>query len=160
MRAPVLASVLGFALFGAAPAFAQIPLPVGHRIGPAVDLEIGGGRATAGHGWGVLAGVGLGVFSLTQSRVVGVTATASYVPWQPFAFGLAGAFAHVETGLGFGAGAHVTTHAVWGVHAGPSLSLLHLEGQIQFDDRTTKALVLFLRLPVGLIAGLFSAPRT
>jgi hypothetical protein len=91
---------------------------------------------------------------------VGITATASYVPWQPFAFGVAAAIAHVQTGLGFGAGAHVTNHGVWGVHAGPSVSVLHLEGQIQFDDPTTKALVLFVRIPVGLIVKMLSGPQT
>jgi hypothetical protein len=156
MRPAVLLAVI----LVAPPARAQtllMPSTTG-KVGFAVDADAGGGRAT-GHGWGFYGGLGLGVYQVTDARYVGLTATASYVPWQPFAFGVAAAIAHVQTGLGFGAGGHVTTHGVWGVHGGPSVSVLHLEGQIQFDDATTKAIVLFLRIPVGLIVKMLSAPK-
>jgi hypothetical protein len=140
-------------------ASAQVFMPASGHAGGAVDVDVGGGRAS-GHGWGFLTGVGLGIYEISDVRYASFTATASYAPWQPFAFGGAVALAHLQTGLGIGAGAHVTTHGVWGLHAGPSLSLLHLEGQLQFEGREMiKALVLFVRVPVGLIVRTLSAPR-
>lgn len=120
-------------------------------FGPAVDVDLGASRASGGHGWGFFARGGAGLFVLDDLRYASVTASYSHAEWQPGAVGLAANYVRIASGLGFTAGAHYSTRSVFGLQAGGSFSLLHLEGQLELGGARTKALVIHLRVPVGLL---------
>jgi hypothetical protein len=147
-------ALLVLALLGvAAPARAQLAPSGVRRLGPALDLDGGGGRASDGHGWGGFGRLGAGVYLINDEQYAGLTATAAVASWRKPAFGLSAAWAHVETGLGATGGGEITTGGVVGFQAGLSLSVLHVEGQLLLDTPRTKALVFYLRIPLGLLYG-------
>ena len=55
-------------------------------------------------------------------------------------------------------GANLSTEKKVGIHAGPNISLFHLEGQLFFAEPTTWAVALYVRVPVGLIARVLWEP--
>lgn len=132
---------------------AQPSLPAAPaRLWPAVDLDGGLLWRTHGDRFGQWARLGLGGSLIHDRGFVALTAAVAYTSSERWACGLIGHLVRFESGLGFSGGFNVrSTDSSVGIHAGPSLSVLHIEGQIRFDDARSKAALLFVRLPIGVL---------
>jgi hypothetical protein len=127
------------------------------RVGVALDLDAGGryvAAPPASRGLTFFYRAGLGALWMNESGLLSATATASRTPTAPrcWAFGLQAETVRIGSGLGFSLGGTMSTSRVVGFHAGPSLSLFHLEGQVHLEDAPVWAAALYVRLPVGFIA--------
>ena len=157
-----------FAIFAGAafprPVLAQPdPIEASRPYAPFVDLNLDGGLAMQSPGtrlhWLGAAAAGLGFFN--GSHVWEVTAGLRDVIAGRRELTVALARLGIQNGLGFHAeGLWSFTNSAAGAGAGLSFSLLNAEGVLLFDSARTRSLLLFLRLPVGLIieAGRSHAP--
>lgn len=155
MRAAFLVAA-GLLLAAPSPAWAQLDDsgPGPWIVGPAIDADLGAryvGPNPSGKGTKLFYRGGLGVFWLNREQLVSTTATVARTPASQWTFGMQGEVVRTTRGTGLSAGANWSTSRVVGLHAGPSFSVLHLEGQVFFEEKPVWAVALYLRIPVGVI---------
>lgn len=145
-----------FALMGSPhPAFAQpLAMATTRPYSSFVELNVDAGLALEFHDsrrhWLGAAATGLGLFNGNHvwEFTVGLRDTFKESHELTFALARLG----VESGLGLHAeGLWSFSDGAVGAGAGLSLSILNLEGVALFDASRTKQLLLFLRVPLGLI---------
>ena len=159
MKHPLHTTMLSvtFAIVGltaaSSPAQAQPALPAAPaRLWPAIDLDGGVLWRTDGDRFGQWVRLGLGGSVIHDRGFVALTTALAYTSQERWAYGLIAHLVRIESGLGFSGGFNVRgTDRSVGIHAGPSLSVLHIEGQVRFDDAGSKAALLFVRLPIGVL---------
>jgi hypothetical protein len=132
---------------------AQFEVPPGpfHKF-PAADVDGGIAYASRGIDWTYLGRASVGLHLINRQRVAAFTGGFEMLGSAHKAFGLRAELASIKTGLGIGGGPTMSTHGDPGVNLGVGLSVLHLEGMVVFGDHSQRALVAYLRLPLGVIA--------
>jgi hypothetical protein len=134
-------------------AHAQFEVPPGPFHGfPAVDVDGGIACASRGTDWTYLGRASVGLHLVNRQRVAAFTGGFEMLGSSHKAFSLRAELASIKTGLGIGGGPTMSTHGDPGVNLGVGLSVLHLEGILVFGDHSERAIVAYLRLPLGLIA--------
>lgn len=118
----------------------------------ALDLDLGGGVAGPD-----VEGVFLGRARAGYVRVRGdllssVGAAAELKDLQGLTLGVAGELVSVRSGLAAHAAVMSSTSGTPALELGAGWTILRLEGQLAFGDRTTFAVLAFARLPFGAIA--------
>lgn len=127
----------------------------------AVDVEAGAAhRSGAGDHWVPAVRAGVGPALIGERGFGSLTATVGYNPRPALTFGLVAEAIHFSHALGFSVASSCDVDGIWGLAAGPSFALLRLQGQLYFDDPRTKAVVVTLRIPLGLIAYALRGPAT
>lgn len=129
------------------------PLETG-PYAPFVAVNLDGGLALQSHGdgrrWLGAAAAGLGLYN--GNHVWEATVGLRAVIHDRRELSVALARMGIENGLGFHAeGIWSFSDTAAGAGAGLSFSVLNAEGMVLFDSNRTKCLLLFLRLPVGLM---------
>jgi len=133
-------------------ASAQLALPAGGlQKWPALDLDAGAAYGAGDLRWTYLGRIGAGLHLLNRHRVATLTGLFEMLGSEHKAFGARAELASIESGLGVAGSATLSTHGNPGIHVGASLSLLHVEGMFVFGDHSTRAVVAFLRIPLGLV---------
>jgi len=153
---PLPAVVAMFASMGSLhPAFAQpLRMELSRPYAPFVAGNLDGGLALESRDtqfrWLGAASAGLGLFN--GNHVWEFTVGLRDILGERHELTLALARLGVENGLGFHAeGLWSFSDAAVGAGAGLSFSILNAEGVVLFDPSRTTCLLIFLRVPVGLI---------